>query len=58
MVAPALPVEPWSHSFVTQERSDELVEEGLLRPVTDVIAPEWIAMEEGINVPNPPTGYA
>jgi hypothetical protein len=43
---------------MTQERPDELVEEGLLRPVTDVVAPEWITMEEGVDVPNPPAGYA
>jgi hypothetical protein len=42
---------------MTQERLEELVEEGLLCPVTSVIAPEWITPEEGVNVPNPPAGY-
>jgi hypothetical protein len=42
---------------VTQEKLEELVEEGLLRPITDVVAPEWIRLEEGVDVPNPPTGY-
>jgi hypothetical protein len=32
---------------MTQERLEELVEKGLLRPITDVVAPEWIAPEEG-----------
>jgi hypothetical protein len=50
-------MEPWSHSFVTQERLEEPVEEGLLRPITDVATPEWITLEEGLNVPNPPAGY-
>jgi hypothetical protein len=53
----ALPVEPWSRSSVTQERLEELVEEGLLRPITDAIAPEWIAPEEGVDVPNLSVGY-
>jgi hypothetical protein len=42
---------------MTQERLEELVEEGLLYPITDVVAPEWIAPEKGVDVPNPPTGY-
>jgi hypothetical protein len=42
---------------MTQERLEELVEEGLLHPVTDVVTPEWIAPEEGVDVPNPPAGY-
>jgi hypothetical protein len=36
---------------------EELVEEGLLRPITSAIAPKWIALEEGTDMPNPPTGY-
>jgi hypothetical protein len=48
---------PWSHSSATQERLEELLEEGLLRPITDVITPEWIMLEEGVDVPNPPAGY-
>jgi hypothetical protein len=34
-----------------------LIEEGLLRPVTDIVAPEWITPEEGVDVPNPPVDY-
>jgi hypothetical protein len=33
------------------------VEEGLLRPVTDAAAPEWIALGVEVDVPNPPAGY-
>jgi hypothetical protein len=57
MAPPALPVEPWSHSSVTQEKLEELVEEGLLHPITDVVALEWIMPGVGVDVPNPPTGY-
>jgi hypothetical protein len=57
MAAPILPVEPWSCSSVTQERLEDLVEEGLLRPITDVAMPEWITPEEGLDVPNPPASY-
>jgi hypothetical protein len=42
---------------MTQERLEELVEEGLLRPITSAIAPEWITPKEGVDVPNPPAGY-
>jgi hypothetical protein len=42
---------------MTQERLEELVEEGLLHPITDVATPEWITPEEGLDVPNPPMGY-
>jgi hypothetical protein len=57
MVSAALPVEPWNRSFATQGRLEELVEEGLPRPITSAIAPEWIVPDEGIDVPNPPAGY-
>jgi hypothetical protein len=43
---------------VTQERLEELIEEGLLRPVTDVVTPEWITPEEGVDVPNPPAAMS
>jgi hypothetical protein len=36
---------------------EELIEKGLLRPITNAIASEWIALEEGADVPNPPAGY-
>jgi hypothetical protein len=57
MAAPALPMEPWSRSSMTQERLEELVEEDLLRPVTDTVRPEWIAPGVGVDVPNLPAGY-
>jgi hypothetical protein len=41
---------------VTQERLEELIEEGLLRPATDAITPEWIALGVGVDVLNSPTG--
>jgi hypothetical protein len=36
---------------------EEPIKEGLLRPITSAIAPEWIALEEGADVLNPPAGY-
>jgi hypothetical protein len=57
MAPPALLVEPWSHSFATQEKLEKLVVEGLLCPVTDAVVPEWIAPGVEVNVPNPPAGY-
>jgi hypothetical protein len=42
---------------VTQEKLVELVEEGLLCPVFDAAAPEWIVPEGGVDMPNPPAGY-
>jgi hypothetical protein len=42
---------------MTQERLEELIEEGLLHPITSAVAPKWIAPEEGVDVPNPPAGY-
>jgi hypothetical protein len=54
---PTLPVEPWSRSSVTQEKLEELMEEGFLRPITDAAMPEWIAPGAEVDVPNPPAGY-
>jgi hypothetical protein len=42
---------------VSEERLEELIEEGLLHPVTDVITLEWIMPEEGVDVPNLSVGY-
>jgi hypothetical protein len=36
---------------------EELVEEGLLCPITSATTLEWIAPDEGVDVPNPPAGY-
>jgi hypothetical protein len=30
---------------MTQERLEELIEVGLLHPITSIVAPEWIALE-------------
>jgi hypothetical protein len=57
MATAALHVEPWSRSSATQERLEELIEEGLLRPITSTVAPEWITLEKGVDVPNPLAGY-
>jgi hypothetical protein len=50
-------MEHWSRSSVTQEKLEELIEEGLLYPITDAVAPEWIVPEEGIDMLNPSAGY-
>jgi hypothetical protein len=42
---------------MTQEKLEELVEEGLLCPITNTITPEWITVEVGIDVPNLPMSY-
>jgi hypothetical protein len=42
---------------VTQERLEELIEEGLPRPITSAIVQEWIALEEGVDMLNPLMGY-
>jgi hypothetical protein len=42
---------------VTYEKLEELVEEGILRSVTDVVTPEWIMIGAGVDVPDPPAGY-
>jgi hypothetical protein len=47
-------LEPLFHDL---RELEELVEKGLLCPITDVIAPEWITPEEGVDVPNLPAGY-
>jgi hypothetical protein len=36
---------------------EELVVEGLLRPITDTVVPEWIVPGVGVDVPNLPVGY-
>jgi hypothetical protein len=36
---------------------EELMEEGLLRPVTNAIVPEWIMPGTGVDVSDPPAGY-
>jgi hypothetical protein len=42
---------------VTQEKLEELIEEGLLCPITNAVVPEWITLGVGVDVPNLPVGY-
>jgi hypothetical protein len=50
-------MEPWSRSSTAQEKLEELMEEGLLRPVTDAVMLEWIAPGVEVDMSNPPVGY-
>jgi hypothetical protein len=50
------PREPWPFSTVTASDLEELVGEGLLRPLTDEQRPEWIPPMGGV-APSPPSGY-
>ena len=51
-----LPADPWEPSDVSVEVLQSLVDNGLLRPITDPDRPEWIA-PLGEPEPRPPTGY-
>jgi hypothetical protein len=50
------PRDPWPFSTVTASDLEELVGEGLLRPLTDKQWPEWIPPVGGV-APSPPPGY-
>jgi hypothetical protein len=50
------PRDPWPSSTVTASDLEELVGEGLLRPLTDKQRPEWIPPVGGA-APSPPPGY-
>jgi hypothetical protein len=50
------PRDPWPFSTVTASDLEELVGEGLLRPLTDGQRPEWIPPSGGV-APSPPPGY-
>jgi hypothetical protein len=50
------PRDPWPFSTVTASDLEELVGEGLLRPLTDKQRPEWIPPVGGV-APSPPPGY-
>jgi hypothetical protein len=50
------PRDPWPFSTVTASDLEDLVGEGLLRPLTDKLRPEWIPPMGGV-VPSPPPGY-
>jgi hypothetical protein len=50
------PRDPWPFSTVTASDLEDLVGEGLLRPLTDEQRPEWIPPVGGA-APSPPLGY-
>ena len=51
-----LPADPWQSSNVSVEVLQSLIDDGLLRPITDPDRPEWIA-PLGEPEPRPPVGY-
>jgi hypothetical protein len=50
------PRDPWPFSTVTASDLEDLVGEGLLRPLTDEQRPKWIPPVGGA-APSPPAGY-
>jgi hypothetical protein len=50
------PRDPWPFSTVTADDLEDLVAEGLLRPLSDERQPEWIPPASGA-APSPPLGY-
>jgi hypothetical protein len=50
------PRDPWPFSTVTAEDLEDLVAEGLLRPLSDERQPEWIPPASG-TTPSPPPVY-
>jgi hypothetical protein len=52
-----LPADDWAASSVTERRLEELVEDGLLRPRTNLAQPEWVAPPPAHQEPAPPEGY-
>ena len=51
-----LQADPWGPSDVSAETLQSLVDDGLLRPVTDPNRPEWIALGNELE-PGPHNGY-
>jgi hypothetical protein len=49
-------MDPWGHSSFTEKIALWPVEDGLLRPVTNVTQPEWIILGNE-DKPDPPTSY-
>ena len=47
----------WPPSNVTRSTLDARVKAGILRPITDVVLPEWIVPLANDREPNPPSGY-
>ena len=47
----------WPPYNVTRSALEARVKGGLLRPITDEGAPEWIAPSVSDREPNPPPGY-
>jgi hypothetical protein len=52
-----LPRDPWPFSAVTAGDLEDLVAEGLLRPLSDERQPEWIPPPPNGAAPSPPPGY-
>jgi hypothetical protein len=50
------PRDPWPFSTVTADDLEALVAEGLLRPLSGDLQPEWMAPPSGA-APSPPSGY-
>jgi hypothetical protein len=50
------PRDPWPSSTVTVDDLEALVADGLLRPLSDVLRPEWMVPPSGADL-NPPPGY-
>jgi len=50
------PADPWEPFDVSVEVLQSLVDDGLLRPITDPVRPEWIA-PLGEREPRPREGY-
>jgi hypothetical protein len=42
---------------VTQEKLQGLINDGLLRPITNPVTPEWIVPGEDVEQPDPLEGY-
>jgi hypothetical protein len=52
------PRDPWPFSTVTADDLEDLVAEGLLRPLSDERQPEWIPPPPPSGAaPSPPSGY-
>jgi len=50
-------VEAWPPSNVTKSALEARVRARILRPLKDVVFPEWIVPSANDREPNPPSGY-